>query len=120
MSGSGAVGGRGLKSVSDGDVVESDERAGSCFQYGESSAGSSGISRSAIRSFPCLSFCITPVDIRLPLLSLLPKVVLWPPAVDSSLLEVKDVWISLRIGRRMGMHCTMMVPVISDEYLVQF
>lgn len=45
--------------------------------------------------------------------------VLFPPsAVESSLLDVRDVWMSRRIGRRMGMHWTMIVPATSDEYQI--
>ena len=40
------------------------------------------------------------------------------PVEDSSLRDVKDVWMFRRMGRRMGMHCTMIVPATSDEYQI--
>lgn len=41
-----------------------------------------------------------------------------PSAPDPIRREVNELWMSRRIGRRMGIHWTMMVPVISEEYLV--
>lgn len=52
------------------------------------------------------------------LLTLLDHAVLRPSAPDPIRREVNELWMSRRIGRRMGIHWTMMVPVISEEYLV--
>lgn len=40
------------------------------------------------------------------------------PVWESRRREVYDVWNCLRMGRRMGMHCTMIVPATSDEYQI--
>lgn len=36
--------------------------------------------------------------------------------VDANFLDVSDMCISRISGRKTGMHCTIIVPVISDEY----
>lgn len=93
------------------------------------SAGSSGMSRSSTRSLlarprssatraapllcPLLSIL---VDTRFPL-NLLSQVVLCASDVEPNFFDVNEVWKLCRIGRRIGMHWTMIVPATSDEYL---
>lgn len=85
------------------------------------SKSSSGISLNAIRSdspFAPGSSLGTP-EPRL-LLNLLTQVTLWRRSVvvrERRFLDVILAVNSRRIGRKIGMHWTMMVPVISDEYL---
>lgn len=55
-------------------------------------------------------------DIRFPL-PILPSEGSLRPVVEPSRLDARELWISRTIGRRIGMHWTIIVPVISDEYL---
>lgn len=95
---------------------EGDRDTRGVFQSADSS-GSSGISLKTILSAPFTARSLfAPADARFPL-NLLPHVACCASVEELNLLDVKDVWNSRKIGRNSGIHCTMMVPVISDEYL---
>lgn len=83
--------------------------------------GSSGISLRTIRSDPLRtsSILMPPeerFELRFELRLLLAATVLCLSVRDVNFFELNDVWISLIIVRRIGMHWTMIVPVISEEY----
>ena len=87
------------------------------FQF--KSGSSSGISRSGIPSIPFVSKISlgTLTDVRL-LVNLPTQLALCRSlTVERAVFEVRVEVSWRRIGRRIGMHWTMIVPVISDEYL---